>query len=78
MSYSAAALHGFREWLRSKYGSIDQLNRAWGNVFWSMEYRDFEEIELPNLTVTNPDPSHQLDFMRFSSDQVAAGSLAKS
>jgi beta-galactosidase len=70
LSYSAAALHGFREWLKSKYGSIDQLNRAWGNVFWSMEYRDFQEIELPNLTVTKPDPSHELDFMRFSSDQV--------
>ena len=70
VSYSAAALDGFREWLKSKYGSIDQLNRAWGNVFWSMEYRNFVEIELPNLTVTKPNPSLQLDFMRFASDQV--------
>ena len=69
-SYSASALHGFRAWLKSKYGSIDQLNRAWGNVFWSMEYRDFNEIELTNLTVTQPNPSHQLDFARYSSDQV--------
>jgi beta-galactosidase len=70
VSYSASALNGFRGWLKAKYQSIDQLNRAWGNVFWSMEYRDFDEIELPNLTVTKPNPSHQLDFMRFSSDQV--------
>ena len=70
VSYSLSALHGFREWLKSKYRLIDQLNRAWGNVFWSMEYRDFDEIELPNLTVTKPSPTHQLDFMRFSSDQV--------
>jgi beta-galactosidase len=70
LSYSASALHGFRAWLKSKYGSIDRLNRAWVNVFWSLEYRDFDEIELPNLTVTNPNPAHQLDFMRFSSDQV--------
>jgi len=70
VSYSASALHGFRGWLKSKYESIDQLNRAWGNAFWSMEYRNFDEIELPNLTVTNPNPAHQLDFMRFSSDQV--------
>lgn len=69
-SYSNSALHGFRAWLKSKYGSIDQLNQAWGNVFWSIEYRDFNEIELTNLTVTQPNPSHQLDFMRFSSDQV--------
>jgi beta-galactosidase len=70
LSYSDAALHGFREWLKSKYGSIDELNRAWGNVFWSLEYRGFNEIELPNLTVTKPNPSHELDFRRFSSDQV--------
>ena len=70
LSYSTSALLGFREWLKSKYLSIDQLNRAWGNVFWSMEFRDFNEIELTNLTVTQPNPSHQLDFMRFSSDQV--------
>jgi beta-galactosidase len=70
VSYSTSALLAFREWLKSRYPSIDHLNRAWGNVFWSMEYRSFDEIELPNLTVTNPNPSHQLDFARFSSDQV--------
>jgi len=70
LSYSDAALHAFRDWLKYKYGSIDLLNRAWGNVFWSMEYRSFDEIELPNLTVTRPNPTHELDFRRFSSDQV--------
>jgi beta-galactosidase len=70
LSYSISALLGFREWLKIKYESIDQLNRAWGNVFWSLEYRNFDEIELPNLTVTKPNPAHQLDFRRFSSDQV--------
>jgi beta-galactosidase len=70
LSYATSALLSFREWLKSKYGAIDKLNRAWGNVFWSMEYRDFHEIELPNLTVTKPNPAHQLDFIRFSSDQV--------
>ncbi|MDE2018702.1 MAG: beta-galactosidase, partial [Hyphomicrobiales bacterium] len=37
----------------------------------SMEYRSFDEVELPNLTVTEAAPSHRLDFLRFSSDQVA-------
>lgn len=72
ISYSGAALHAFRLWLSRQYGSIAALNEAWGNVFWSMEYRDFAEIELPNLTVTVPNPSHELDFRRFSSDQVVA------
>jgi beta-galactosidase len=46
------------------------LNQAWGNVFWSMEYRDFDEIELPNRTPTDPNPAHCLDFRRFSSDMI--------
>ena len=71
-SYSAAALHAFRQWCAIKYGSIDALNQAWGNVFWSMELSSFDEIELPNLTVTEANPSHRLDFQRFSSDQVVA------
>ncbi len=72
VSYSLSARDGFRAWLRGKYGTIAALNHAWGNVFWSMEYRDFAEIELPNLTVTQANPAHELDFRRFSSDQVVA------
>ena len=48
---------GFRDWLAQSYQSPDALNRAWGNVFWSMEYSDFRDIGLPNLTVTEPNPS---------------------
>lgn len=71
LSYSQAALQGFRDWLARKYQSPDALNRAWGNVFWSMEYCDFAEIGLPNLTVTESNPAHVMDFRRYSSDQVA-------
>ncbi|MXN66904.1 beta-galactosidase [Stappia sp. GBMRC 2046] len=70
VSYSRAARDAFREWLEAKYGEISRLNEAWGNVFWSMEYRGFSEIDLPNLTVTEANPAHRLDFRRFSSDQV--------
>lgn len=78
LSYSKAARQAFRSWLRARYpgpgndGDIDALNEAWGNVFWSMEYDDFEQIDLPNLIVTEPNPSHVLDFRRFASDQVVA------
>lgn len=78
LSYSNAARAAFRGWLRDQYrgagndGDIDALNSAWGNVFWSMDYDDFDQIDLPNLTVTEPNPSHVLDFRRFSSDQVRA------
>jgi beta-galactosidase len=71
-SYSPAALAAFRDWLAQKYQSPQALNRAWGNVFWSMDYASFDEIGLPNLTVTEPNPAHVLDFRRFASDEVVA------
>lgn len=70
ISYSDAARDAFRLWLARRYGDIGTLNTAWGNVFWSMEYRSFDQIELPNLTVTEANPAHWLAFRRFSSDQV--------
>jgi beta-galactosidase len=72
LSFSNAARDGFRLWLARRYGSIDALNAAWGNVFWSMEYRAFAEVELPNLTVTEANPAHWLAFRRFASDEVVA------
>jgi beta-galactosidase len=72
LSYSDAARDAFRDWLAQRYQSPDALNRAWGNVFWSMEYADFSDIGLPNLTVTEPNPAHEMDFHRFASDEVAS------
>ncbi len=71
ISYSEAARTAFRAWCAARYGSIEALNAAWGNVFWSMEYGSFDQIGLPNLTVTEPNPAHALAFRRFSSEQVA-------
>lgn len=72
LSYSDTARGAFRDWLAQKYQSPDALNRAWGNVFWSMEYSEFGQIDLPNATVTEPNPAHVMDFRRFASDQVVA------
>jgi len=70
VSYSQAATLAFRKWLKTKYETCAVLNTAWGNVFWSMDYENFDQIDLPNLTVTEPNPAHVLDFRRFSSNQV--------
>ncbi len=70
LSYSAAARDAFRDWLARRYQSIDALNRAWGCVFWSQEYRSFDEVDPPVETVTEANPSHRLDYQRFASDQV--------
>ncbi|MFX1738664.1 beta-galactosidase [Paraburkholderia sp. A1RI_3L] len=71
-TYTQAALQRFRQWLAGRYETIGALNTAWGNVFWSMEYRHFDEIELPQCTPTDLNPSHVLDFRRFQSDEVAS------
>ncbi len=70
VSYSESARQGFRRWLAARYSSIAALNSAWGNIFWSQDYRSFDEVDLPNLTVTEPNPAHVLAFRRFASDEV--------
>ena len=70
LSWSAQAAQRFRLWLRERYGNIARLNEAWGNVFWSQEYRSFDEIDAPMLTVTESNPAHRFDFRRFASDEV--------
>ena len=72
ISYSKSARAAFRLWLAAKYAKIEALNQAWGNVFWSMEYRSFEEIDPPVETVTEANPAHRQDWARFASDEVAA------
>ena len=72
LSYSEVDRLAFHDWLRERYETIEALNAAWGTVFWSMEYGTFEQIGLPNLTVTEPSPAHAMDYRRFASDQVVA------
>lgn len=72
LSGSEAAKLGFRKWCQKRYGSIEALNKAWGTVFWSMEYTSFDQIDLPIGTVTEPQPAHNLAYRRYSSDQVVA------
>jgi beta-galactosidase len=68
-SFTKAAQQQFRAWLRQRYaGDIDALNEAWFTCFWSMAFRDFDEIDLPVATWTAPNPHLELDFRRFMSE----------
>lgn len=59
----------FREYLQKKYGTIEQLNEAWGTVRWSLTYDRFEDIDAPY-----PDqwrhPSLLVEWRRFQCDQI--------
>lgn len=64
----------FRTWLHSRYGSLDALNDAWGTAFWSQRYSDWEQIDPPRAVSyhTFANPGQQLDYWRFSSEEVLA------
>ena len=64
---SAAA---FRAWLRRRYGGLAELNQAWGTAFWSQRYYDWDEVLPPRRSGTFVNPTQQLDFWRFSSDEL--------
>jgi beta-galactosidase len=61
----------FQGWLLKKYGSIDELNRRWGTVFWSQTYDEFSQVPTPAITpVITHNPSLLLDWKRFHSDLI--------
>ncbi|MGH1480176.1 MAG: beta-galactosidase [Geminicoccales bacterium] len=70
LSYAPHCRPAFQRWLQRRHGSIERLNEAWGTIFWSQGYTDFNQIGLPHRTVTEANPAHLLDYRHFSSDQV--------
>lgn len=62
----------FQRWLKRRYETLDALNHAWGTAFWSQHYYDFAEITPPRQSGTFINPTHALDFARFSSDELLA------
>ena len=70
--YCDVSAASFRAWLQRRYGDLDALNTAWGTAFWSQWYHDWEEILPPRQTAAGPNPTQQLDFARFSSDELLA------
>ncbi|WP_062380192.1 beta-galactosidase [Demequina pelophila] len=70
--YSPAAVAAWREWLKARYGSLDGLNQAWGTMFWGQVYGEWEHVGAPAKTATTGNPAQQLDFMRFTDDQLRA------
>ena len=66
--YSEADHAAFRSFLKEKYGTLDALNAAWGTVFWSETYTDWEQLHCPRPVINNGDNPHlMLDYRRFVS-----------
>lgn len=69
-SYSPAATKRFQVWLKKKYQTIDELNRAWATQRWSRRFEEFEEVMLQENEIAVGPPEAWLDMRRFYSDGI--------
>ena len=60
----------FREWLKEKYGTIENLNSSWCTTFWSHTYNSFDQIESPSPKGENALHALTLDWKRFVTDRT--------
>lgn len=60
----------FRNWLKTRYGTIEALNHSWWNRFWSHTYNSFDQIESPSSIGENAVHGLNLDWKRFVTDQT--------
>jgi len=70
LCYCDSCAERFREWLKAKYGTLEELNRAWGTIFWSQEYSGWSQIPLPwhVRCGESHNPSLKLEYRRFASE----------
>jgi beta-galactosidase len=68
--YSPVAETLFRQFLRKKYPTINELNKAWGTSFWSQTYSEFDEITLPKTEMMFMNPHEIMDYRRFAALQT--------
>ena len=71
---SAAGL--FAVGCQERYGTLDELNRAWGTAFWSQRYGDWDEINPPRRAPTFADPTQRLHSTGAASPPTASSPWA--
>ncbi|PZF60918.1 beta-galactosidase [Curtobacterium sp. MCBD17_034] len=54
----------FVGWLEDRYGTVEDLNREWGLVYWSHRLSDWADLWRPD---GNAMPQYQLEWRRFQS-----------
>lgn len=68
--YGEESAAAFRTWLAARYGDVRTLNDAWGTAVWSQGYASFDEVAPPRRAPYHLNPAHELDWRRYSSDQL--------
>lgn len=72
--YSVSSQEAFRQWLKSRYKTINALNDAWGTAFWSQWYNNFDQVMIHNTNLVGwwgNNPHALLDFKRYCADAQA-------
>ncbi|HEX3435466.1 MAG TPA: beta-galactosidase, partial [Pseudacidobacterium sp.] len=64
-SFDPEAKAQFHEWLKKKYGNIENLNNRWTTAYWSQTYDNFDEIPVRQ---EGENPALLLDWKHFVSD----------
>lgn len=62
--------NAFRGWLKDRYKTIEQLNKAWNTTFWSHTYQDFSQVESPSSIGECFLHGLNLDWKRFVTHQT--------
>jgi beta-galactosidase len=70
ISYSETARQRYIAWLKNKYSTLENLNRAWAGQRWSRKINRFGEIGFPVAAHPTDVPERMLDFRRFVSDEI--------
>lgn len=60
----------FRNWVKEKYQTIDNLNHAWWTTFWSHTYTNWSQVESPAPHGETMVHGQNLDWKRFVTDQT--------
>lgn len=56
----------FRNWLKNKYVTLENMNKEHGNVVWSGEYTSWNQVKPPLGGSPHLNPSYLLDFDRYA------------
>lgn len=60
----------FRNWLKEKYKTLDNLNKKWWTTFWSHTFTSWDQIESPSPIGENQVHALNLDWKRFVTDRT--------
>ena len=65
-SYGDATKRMFQDWVKARYGTLDNLNQRWTTAYWSETYQSWDQIP---IQTKYGNPGLLLSWKRFVSDE---------